>query len=77
MRRRTEVVFGSRTTTHSDDRCYAEGLPRPKRGGANLAFAVLSTSSPPANDDGNAPSLKFDDDFDKGFACSALTTASD
>ena len=63
-------------TTHSDDMCYAEGAPRPKRGGANLASAVLSASSPPANDD-HAPSLKFDDDFDKGLACSALNTASD
>ena len=57
--------------------CYAQGAPRPKRGGANLDSAAMPASSPPTNDDDNAPSLNFDDDFVKGFACSALTTASD
>ena len=65
------------TTTHSNDMCYAQGAPRPKRGGANLASAVLSASSSSTNDDDDAPPLIFDDDFDKRFACSALTTASD
>ena len=64
-----------KTTVHSDDKCYAQGAPRPKRGGVNLASAVLTASSPPVNDDDNAPSLNFNDDFDKGCARSAVTTA--
>ena len=38
--------------------------------------AVLSASSPPANDD-EKPSLNFDDDCDKEFAFSGLVAGSD
>lgn len=44
-----------KTTSHSDEKCYAQGAPRPEPGAANLA------SSAPT-------SFNFDDDFDKGFS---------
>ena len=65
-----------KTTSHSDEGCYAQGAQRPEHKGAHLATAVLSAGSPPVNDDEN-PSLNFDDDFDKGFAFSGLTTRND
>ena len=64
-----------KTTSHDD----AHGAPRPSENdNAHIASyaAVLSASSPPANDD-EKPSLNFDDDLDKGFAFSGLAAGSD
>ena len=64
-----------KTTTHSDEGCYAHGAPLPEPKGAHLASAVLGAASSPADADAN-PSRNFDYDFDKGFAFSGLTTDS-
>ena len=42
-----------------------------KRGRAHIASAVMGASTRPANDD-QKPSFNFDDDFDEGFAFTAL-----
>ena len=67
-----------KTTSHDDSECYAPGAPRPSENdNAHIASsaAVLSASSPPANDDEKL-SLNFDDDFDKRFAFSWLVAGS-
>ena len=68
----------NKTTSHDDAECNAQGAPRPSENdSAHIASsaALLSASSPPANDD-EKPSLNFHD-FDKGFAFSGLVAGSD
>ena len=63
-----------KTTSHDDAECNAQGALRPSENdNTHIASsaAVLSASSPPANDD-EKPSLNFDDEVDKGFAFSGL-----
>ena len=66
--------FAHKTTSYDDTECYAQGSPRPSENdNAHIASsaAVLSVSSPPANNDEKL-SFNLDDDFDKGFAFSGL-----
>ena len=50
-----------KTTTHSDTKCYAQGAARPQTTSSTHTAALVRV------DTDERPTVKFDDDFDKGF----------